>query len=77
MEHWYQNPHMSLFEIQQSNSIQDFSKNILGTLFLLFKNVHTNMLKIIVCHFQQDCNVAESNDKLKWKCSILAMYNKR
>jgi hypothetical protein len=37
MEHWYQNPHMSLFEIQQSNSIQDFSKNILGTLFLLFK----------------------------------------
>ena len=29
-------------------------------------NVHINMYKIIVCHFQQDCNVAESNDKLQW-----------
>jgi len=47
MEHWYQNSHMSLFEIQQSNAIQDVSKNILGTLFLLFKKGRStkNLLK--------------------------------
>jgi hypothetical protein len=40
-------------------------------------NDPTNMYKIIVCHFQQDCNVAESNNKLQLKCSMLTRYSKR